>query len=150
MNLFLAVLLLTASGTAYAEVAAAGYGVELDGFPYPHAVERFRFTSQGQDLQMGYMDVKPKKQPNGHTVVLMHGKNFCGATWESTIAVLADAGYRVVVPDQVGFCTSTKPACYQHHGIAEACGRLSCHTYRALDRRNAGDPLCPDVSRICR
>jgi pimeloyl-ACP methyl ester carboxylesterase len=92
----------------------AGYGVELEGFPYPYPLEHFRFTSQGQDLQMGYMDVKPTGQPNGHTVVLMHGKNFCGATWESTIAVLAGAGYRVVVPDQVGFCTSTKPASYQY------------------------------------
>lgn len=112
--LLLAVLSLTVSGTAYAEGIAKGYGVELEGFPYPYAVEHFRFASQGQDLQMGYMDVKPKAQSNGHTVVLMHGKNFCGATWEATIAVLADAGYRVVVPDQVGFCTSTKPASYQY------------------------------------
>jgi pimeloyl-ACP methyl ester carboxylesterase len=44
----------------------------------------------------------------------MHGKNFCGATWESTIAVLSDAGYRVVVPDQIGSCTSTKPSYYQY------------------------------------
>lgn len=57
MHLFLAVLLLVASDTAYAEGAAVGYGVELEGFPYPYSVEHFRFTSQGQDLQMGYMDV---------------------------------------------------------------------------------------------
>jgi pimeloyl-ACP methyl ester carboxylesterase len=112
--LLLAVLSLAVAGTACAQGATTGYGVELEGFPYPYAVEHFRFTSQGQDLQMGYMDVKPKGRPNGHTVVLMHGKNFCGATWEATIAVLAGAGYRVVVPDQVGFCTSTKPAYYQY------------------------------------
>jgi len=112
--LLLTVLLFAVSGTAYAEGTATGYGVELEGFTYPYAVEHFRFTSQGQDIQMGYMDVKPQKRPNGHAVVLMHGKNFCGATWETTIAVLADAGYRVVVPDQIGFCTSTKPAYYQY------------------------------------
>ncbi len=44
----------------------------------------------------------------------MHGKNFCGATWDATIAVLVEAGYRVVVPDQVGFCASTKPEHYQY------------------------------------
>ncbi len=114
MYLFWAVLLLAASFTAYAEDVATNYGVELEGFPYPYAVEHFPFPSQEQNLQMGYMDVKPKKQPNGHTVVLMHGKNFCGATWETTIAALADAGYRVVAPDQIGFCTSTKPAYYQY------------------------------------
>jgi pimeloyl-ACP methyl ester carboxylesterase len=61
---------------------------------------------------MAYMDVRPA-QPNGKTVVLLHGKNFCAATWEGTIAPLRDAGYRVVVPDQVGFCKSTKPQAYQ-------------------------------------
>jgi len=111
---YVAVLLLAVAGTAWAEGNITGYGSELEGFPYPYAVEHFRFASQGQDLQMGYMDVPPKGRPNGNTVVLMHGKNFCGATWETTIAVLAGAGYRVVVPDQIGFCSSTKPAHYQY------------------------------------
>ncbi len=112
--LFLAVLTLAVSGTAFAEESTTAYGVELEGFPYPYPVEHFRFTSQGRELQMGYMDLKAKGQPNGHTVVLMHGKNFCGATWEATIAALSGAGYRIIAPDQIGFCTSTKPACYQY------------------------------------
>jgi pimeloyl-ACP methyl ester carboxylesterase len=58
------------------------------------------------------MDVKPQS-PNGKTVVLLHGRNFCAATWEKTIAVLAKAGFRVVAPDQIGFCKSTKPLGYQ-------------------------------------
>jgi pimeloyl-ACP methyl ester carboxylesterase len=44
----------------------------------------------------------------------MHGKNFCGATWDASITALAAAGYRVVVPDQIGFCASTKPQRYQY------------------------------------
>ena len=32
-----------------------------------------------QSLDMAYLDVKPEK-PNGRTVVLMHGKNFCAGT----------------------------------------------------------------------
>lgn len=93
--------------------AEPAYGPELEGFDYPYPVQRFAFTSQGEKLQMAYMDVKPAK-PNGRTVVLMHGKNFCGATWEDTIKALSGAGYRVVAPDQVGFCKSTKPAHYQY------------------------------------
>lgn len=89
------------------------YGPELEGFEYPYPIQRFAFTSQGVKLQMAYMDVKPAK-PNGRTVVLMHGKNFCGATWAGTIKELSSAGYRVVAPDQVGFCKSTKPAHYQY------------------------------------
>ncbi len=111
--LLLALCILAASHVG-AQEAAIGYGVELEGFPYPYPVEHFRFTSQGQDIQMGYMDIKPTGPANGQTAVLMHGKNFCGATWVATIAVLAGAGYRVVVPDQIGFCTSTKPAHYQY------------------------------------
>lgn len=88
------------------------YGPELQGFDYPHTVHDFTFASQGQPLHMAYMDVQPA-QPNGRTVVLLHGKNFCAATWEQTIDELAAAGYRVIAPDQIGFCKSSKPAAYQ-------------------------------------
>jgi pimeloyl-ACP methyl ester carboxylesterase len=59
---------------------------ELPGFSYPHPVAEYVFTSQGLPMKMAYMDVKPEK-PNGHTIVLLHGKNFCAATWEVTIRV---------------------------------------------------------------
>ena len=91
---------------------APAYGPELEGFDYPFPVQRFTFTSQRQSLQMAYLDVKPEK-PNGRTVVLLHGKNFCAATWETNIKDLVAAGYRVVAPDQIGFCKSSKPAAYQ-------------------------------------
>lgn len=69
---------------------------------YP--LHHFAFHSQGQALQMGYMDVAPTDTANGHTAVLLHGKNFCAATWGDSIKVLSEAGYRVVAPDQIGFC----------------------------------------------
>ena len=89
------------------------YGAQLEGFDYPHPVERFEFTSQQQKLNMAYMDVAPKGEANGRTAVLLHGKNFCAATWEQTIGELSEAGYRVIAPDQIGFCKSTKPRGYQ-------------------------------------
>ncbi len=91
----------------------AGYGPHLEGFSYPHRIERFEFSSQRQPLTMGYMDVAPAGKANGRTVVLMHGKNFCAATWEESIAVLSQNGYRVIAPDQIGFCSSSKPEGYQ-------------------------------------
>jgi pimeloyl-ACP methyl ester carboxylesterase len=93
---------------------APTYGQELEGFDYPYPLQHYRFESQGVALQMAYMDVAPKGTANGRTVVLMHGKNFCGATWEASIGVLSSAGYRVVVPDQIGWCASTKPEHYQY------------------------------------
>ncbi|WER48350.1 alpha/beta hydrolase [Cupriavidus sp. WKF15] len=89
------------------------YGAELQGFDYPHPVQTYAFTSQGDAMHMAYMDVRPSRA-NGSTVVLLHGKNFCAATWDETIRVLAEAGYRVIAPDQIGFCKSTKPARYQY------------------------------------
>ncbi|MBV9392917.1 MAG: alpha/beta hydrolase [Methylobacteriaceae bacterium] len=86
---------------------------ELPGFSYPYPIAEYAFTSQGQPLKMAYMDVRPDT-PNGHTVVLLHGKNFCAATWEGTIQALSRNGYRVVAPDQIGFCKSTKPERYQY------------------------------------
>lgn len=111
--------------------AAPTYGPELQGFPTPYPVQHYDFASQGVNLQMGYMDVAAVTKPNGRTVVLMHGKNFCGVTWEDTIKSLSLAGYRVVAPDQIGFCTSTKPEHYQYtfqqlasntHGLLEKLG----------------------------
>ena len=90
------------------------YGEELQGFEYPYPLHRFEFNSQGQPVQMGYMDIAPSGQANGRTAVLMHGKNFCAATWGDSIKALSAAGYRVVAADQIGFCTSSKPEHYQY------------------------------------
>ncbi|WOD20473.1 alpha/beta fold hydrolase [Paraburkholderia kirstenboschensis] len=89
------------------------YGAELEGFNYPAPVEQYEFTSQGVALHMAYMDVKPA-HANGRTAVLLHGKNFCAATWGTTIHRLSEAGYRVIAPDQIGFCKSSKPEHYQY------------------------------------
>lgn len=89
------------------------YGPELEGFDYPAPVHRFRFESQRQPVQMAYLDATPA-QPNGRVAVLLHGKNFCAATWEGTMRFLQAQGYRVIVPDQIGFCKSSKPAAYQY------------------------------------
>lgn len=93
-------------------LASESFGPRLEGFDYPFTVESFQFGSQGQQLEMAYMDIRPETA-NGQTVVLLHGKNFCAATWEGTINFLAGNGYRVIAPDQIGFCKSSKPEHYQ-------------------------------------
>jgi len=107
------VLALASLGTAHA-ADEPSYGPELEGFTYPAPVKQFNFTSQGAKLHMAYMDIAPQGKANGRTVVLLHGKNFCGATWDASMKVLSGAGYRVVVPDQIGFCKSSKPQHYQY------------------------------------
>jgi pimeloyl-ACP methyl ester carboxylesterase len=109
--LFVTVSLAMTMASAFAEGPA--YGPDLQGFDYPYPVSHFAFSSQRQNLQMAYMDVAAQ-HPNGRTVVLMHGKNFCAATWKESIDVLTGAGYRVIAPDQIGFCKSSKPQGYQY------------------------------------
>lgn len=106
------VICLLVAGTSAHAAEHPTYGPELEGFDYPYEVQRYSFTSQGSELTMAYMDVQPQS-PNGKTAVLLHGRNFCAATWETTIAALSKAGYRVIAPDQIGFCKSSKPTAYQ-------------------------------------
>jgi pimeloyl-ACP methyl ester carboxylesterase len=91
---------------------AAEAGIRLEGYPYPFPERIYRFESQQQSLEMVYMDVAPTGASRG-TVLLLHGKNFSGSYFGQTAAALRDAGYRVIVPDQIGFGKSTKPAHYQ-------------------------------------
>ena len=100
-------------GTTVAADQGSVYGPELEGFDYPLPVQRFKFESQRQSVQMAYLDAQPE-QFNGRTVVLLHGKNFCAATWEGTLRFLQARGFRVIVPDQIGFCKSSKPSAYQY------------------------------------
>lgn len=79
---------------------------------YPYSLSYFTLNSQGQNLKMAYMDIKPVAY-NGKTVVLMHGKYFNGRYWQGVIAELVKNGYRVIVPDQLGFGRSSQPEHYQ-------------------------------------
>lgn len=92
--------------------------ITLDNVRYPAPVKFFSVQLEGQDLRMAYMDIKPKN-PNGGTVMLFHGKNFGGYYWTSVIKALTQKGYRVVVPDQIGFGKSSKPNIhYSFHALA--------------------------------
>ncbi|WP_422505598.1 alpha/beta fold hydrolase [Stenotrophomonas sp. GZD-301] len=94
--------------------AADTYGPRLEGFDYPYPVKIVQIESQRQPLEMAYLDVPPAGRAFAGTVVLLHGKNFCAATWQDSIAALTAAGYRVIAPDQIGFCKSSKPERYQY------------------------------------
>src|SRR5665213_3507966 len=98
-----------AAGAAEPSKPREPYGIGLEGFPYPYPVNMLPLVNDGEQLRMAYMDVAPA-QPNGRTVVLLHGRNFPSSYWAPVIKTLNEAGYRVVVPDQIGFGKSSKPA----------------------------------------
>ncbi len=102
---------LLACSSAYASELAERepYGIDLEGFAYPYPVNLLPLVNDGEQLRMAYMDVGAVK-PNGRTAVLLHGRNFPSSYWAPVIKTLSDAGYRVVVPDQIGFGKSSKPS----------------------------------------
>jgi pimeloyl-ACP methyl ester carboxylesterase len=88
---------------------AEATGIALEGFPYPYPVHFMSLTLEGEDLRLAYMDAPPVSSSIGRTVVLLHGRNFPSSYWGPTIKALTEAGFRVVVPDQIGFGKSSKP-----------------------------------------
>ncbi len=95
------------------QTALKNLDVNLENYQYPYPVKFLSLFIQQQELKMAYMDVKPDRY-NGKNVLLLHGKNFNGAYWRTTIAALSKDGFRVIVPDQIGFGKSTKPASFQY------------------------------------
>ena len=89
-------------------------GVNLERFDYPYPVKWFESRSPGVSVRMAYLDIPPTTAANGRVAVLLHGKNFCAATWGDTARALAARGYRVIAPDQVVFCKSSKPDGFQY------------------------------------
>jgi pimeloyl-ACP methyl ester carboxylesterase len=115
-SLFAAAALLAATFTtvhAGEPAQREPYGIGLEGFAYPYPVSMLPLVNDGEQVRMAYMDVAPA-QPNGRTVLLLHGRNFPSSYWAPVIRTLVDAGYRVVAPDQIGFGKSSKPAADLH------------------------------------
>ena len=87
--------------------------INLENYTYPFEVSFINIENQQQNLKMAYMDVTPENY-NGKNILLLHGKNFNGAYWQTTINQLTKEGFRVVVPDQIGFGKSSKPEHFQY------------------------------------
>ena len=99
--------------------AAEPLGIGLEGWRYPGPVSFLSLVMAGEPVRMAYMDFAPTSAANGRAILLLHGKNFDGTYWTGPIDWLTAAGFRVIVPDQVGFNKSSKPALdYTFEGLA--------------------------------
>jgi len=107
----------TPAVSAPADVAAGS--ITDEEVPYPYPVRFLPLTLYGQDVRMAYMDIAPAGAANGRVVVLLHGMNFGGFYFGGPIEALRKEGFRVVVPDQIGFGRSSKPIIpYNFHDMA--------------------------------
>ncbi len=101
--------------------------INLGNYEYPFPVKFIGLHIQKQHYRMAYMDVIPKS-PNGKTILLFHGKIFNGAYWKQTATTLSENGYRVIIPDQIGFGKSSKPEYFQY-----SFQQLAANTKKLLD-----------------
>ena len=83
--------------------------ITCDECPYPHPSKYLDIQVYTQDARIAYMDVPAQGAVNGHTVLLLHGNNFGGFYFSVVIDALTRAGFRVLVPDQIGYGRSSKP-----------------------------------------
>lgn len=127
-NIITAAMLITVSSVVFSQVKPLD--PLLSEYQYPFEVHFINLKSQNNTLKMAYMDVKPQK-PNGKVIMLLHGKNFNGAYWERTAKDLSAKGFRVIIPDQIGFGKSSKPHSYQF-----SFSQLAENTRAILDELN--------------
>jgi pimeloyl-ACP methyl ester carboxylesterase len=84
-------------------------GIAHEATPYPYPVRFLSLNVEDETVRMAFMDVAPTGTATGRVALLLHGKNFGGDYWRGPASALAAAGYRVVIPDQLGFGKSSKP-----------------------------------------
>jgi pimeloyl-ACP methyl ester carboxylesterase len=118
-TLYALIALLFVSAPLYAQKVDT-LSITLESVKYAYPVKYFPINTEGQNLRMAYMDVPPTQNANGRTVVLFHGKNFAGYYWTNVIKGLTARGFRVIVPDQIGFGKSSKAFIhYSFHQMAK-------------------------------
>ena len=129
--------------------------ITCDECPYPYPSRYLDIRVYWQDVRIAYMDVAPQGTANGHTVMLLHGNNFGGFYFKAIIDALTKEGFRVIVPDQIGYGRSSKPiAPYNFNSQARNTFLIlqkredrTGDGRRPLDGRDAGGALRDAVSR---
>lgn len=106
--------------------------VGLPDWPYaPHYADVP--DGEGGTLRVHYVDEGPT---DAAPILLLHGEPSWGYLYRHMIPTLVAAGHRVIVPDQVGFGRSDKPAEKGDYSYAHHVTWMSALVFEALDLRN--------------
>lgn len=69
-------------------------------------LEDYNYINVGDNQKMAYLDLGDK---NGETILLIHGEPNYSYVYRDIAPKLAENGYRVIIPDLIGFGYSSKP-----------------------------------------
>lgn len=94
-------ILTTPSGIQYVRTPESAFSGTIKAYPAP-----VRYLTLSNGLRMAYTD---SGYPSKGTFLLIHGEPDWGYLFRRMIPIFASGGYRVVVPDLIGFGRSDKP-----------------------------------------
>jgi haloalkane dehalogenase len=105
---------------------------DLPDYPFaPHYAEVP--DGDGGTLRVHYLDEGPA---DAAPILLLHGEPSWSYLYRHMVPPLADAGHRVVVPDQVGFGRSDKPSEMDDYTYARHVAWMSALVFDHLDLRD--------------
>ena len=87
----------------------------------------------GGTLRVAWVQDGP---PDGDPILMLHGEPSWSYLYRTMMPVLADAGYRVICPDLVGFGRSDKPTRAQDHTYARHVEWMRALAFDVLNLRN--------------
>ncbi len=76
----------------------------LPGYPY---TPKYHVLREHHELRVHYVDEGPR---NAQPVLMLHGEPSWSFLYRKMIPIIAEAGYRAIAPDLIGFGRSDKPA----------------------------------------
>jgi haloalkane dehalogenase len=100
--------------------------MSLPGFGYPP-----RYADVGA-IRMAYVEAGPA---DGEPVLLVHGEPSWSFLYRTVMPVLADAGFRAIAADLIGFGRSDKPAEITDHSYARHVEWVRAFAFDRLDLR---------------
>lgn len=89
---------------------------------------------EGGELRVAYVDIGAATDP---VVVMLHGEPTWSYLYRSVAPIVVAAGYRVILPDLVGFGRSDKPARIVDHSYARHVEWMRALLFDHLDLSNA-------------
>jgi haloalkane dehalogenase len=90
-----------------------------------------RYVNVG-GLWMAYVETGPA---DGEAVLLLHGEPSWSFLYRTVMPVLAEAGFRAIAPDLIGFGRSDKPAAIGDHSYARHVEWVRAFAFDRLDLR---------------
>src|SRR5580698_6151396 len=84
-----------------------------------HGESVLKYKRVRLEIACGHLKAMTAGPEDGPAVVLLHGFPEFWYGWRKQITPLAEAGFRVVVPDQRGYNLSSKPSAVRDYGLRE-------------------------------